>query len=268
MRNGGPSLRPNVFAFTAAIGAVGRGGQWQRALALLDEMTTQGLDPDTPAYNAVIHACILSGRVDEALQVCACACACVQGDSNLLLNCLSNERSPRYLNVPCNLIADQVLERMEAAGHNLDIATVTDLHAALSKCGRVEEAGRLYKEAVQSGVLPSSDLDGEWEVDVSLLPPQLARAKVFATLERLCTALKGGTAVQQLVFVCGTGVQRSEHGTATRRFDMRSHVRQVLLEAGLKSNEPSGKKESNPMYEGCVVVGKERVGDWAKSSIV
>ena len=44
-------------SYSAAISACEKGGQWQRALALLKAMCEGRVWPDTPGYNAAVSAC-------------------------------------------------------------------------------------------------------------------------------------------------------------------------------------------------------------------
>mmetsp|Transcript_25992 Transcript_25992/g.84139 ORF Transcript_25992/g.84139 Transcript_25992/m.84139 type:complete len:242 (-) Transcript_25992:55-780(-) len=55
----------NVFGYNAAISACGR--NWRRALDLLDELKERGFDPDIITYNALISACASAGEWQKAL---------------------------------------------------------------------------------------------------------------------------------------------------------------------------------------------------------
>jgi pentatricopeptide repeat protein len=60
-------VAPNVISFSAAISACEKGGQWQRALALLDEMRAKGVAPDVISFSAAISACEKGGQWQRAL---------------------------------------------------------------------------------------------------------------------------------------------------------------------------------------------------------
>ena len=47
----------NVIGFNAAISACGKGGQWQRALSLLDDMRKAGATMDVISFSAAVSAC-------------------------------------------------------------------------------------------------------------------------------------------------------------------------------------------------------------------
>ncbi|CAK0841049.1 unnamed protein product [Prorocentrum cordatum] len=50
-------VEPNVFSYSAVVGACGKGEQWQLALALLSEMLQARLETDVISYSAGISAC-------------------------------------------------------------------------------------------------------------------------------------------------------------------------------------------------------------------
>ena len=50
----GAGVAPDVYSFNAAISACEKGGQWERALSLLDEMRSAGVEPDVYSFNAAL----------------------------------------------------------------------------------------------------------------------------------------------------------------------------------------------------------------------
>jgi len=60
-------LEPNTITYNAAISACGQGGQWERALPLLEGMKERGLEPDIITYSAAISACGKDGQWERAL---------------------------------------------------------------------------------------------------------------------------------------------------------------------------------------------------------
>ncbi|CAN0562724.1 unnamed protein product, partial [Ectocarpus sp. 12 AP-2014] len=56
-------------SFNATINALGRGGEWKKAVALLREMTRAGLGPNEISYNSAIHACGRGGQWELALSL-------------------------------------------------------------------------------------------------------------------------------------------------------------------------------------------------------
>eukprot|EP00953_Heterococcus_sp_UTEX-ZZ885_P022767 12576-Heterococcus_DN1.PRE.1 len=55
-------LKAAVFAYTALIDACSKGGQWQVALQLLHAMQQQGVAPNLRTYTAAIDACSKGGQ--------------------------------------------------------------------------------------------------------------------------------------------------------------------------------------------------------------
>ena len=54
---GDKGINANAITYSAAIDVCAKGGQWQRALGLLDEMGDKGIDANAITYNAAIDAC-------------------------------------------------------------------------------------------------------------------------------------------------------------------------------------------------------------------
>ena len=55
MTDGG--INPDVISFNTAISACANGGQWEKALNLLQELMNRGIEPDIICFNAAISAC-------------------------------------------------------------------------------------------------------------------------------------------------------------------------------------------------------------------
>jgi hypothetical protein len=130
-------------------------------------------------------------------------------------------------------------------------------------------------------------LNHTMQVDLSALPPDLAKVKVRAVLRRMVqrygTAAAAATStaattaatttdattsdssneeplaeLQELMFVCGTGVQRSVHGVSTRKFDLRSYLREALR----TNYRPPLIPFAPPMQQGCLVISKDQLEAW------
>lgn len=116
------------------------------------------------------------------------------------------------------------------------------------------------------------------QVDLSALPPDLAKVKVRAVLKRMVQRYGTATTttsatdttvnsssdeeplpeLQELMFVCGTGVQRSVHGVSTRKFDLRSYLREALR----TNYRPPIIPFAPPMQQGCLVISKDQLEAW------
>ena len=58
-----------MITYSSVINACAKGGEWQRALGLLDEMRSRGLVPDEITYNSVINACAKGDESQRALNL-------------------------------------------------------------------------------------------------------------------------------------------------------------------------------------------------------
>ena len=63
------NVKPNAIVYSAAISACGRAGEWEAALDLLDEMGTLGIPRNTICYNAAIQACANGLAWEHALKL-------------------------------------------------------------------------------------------------------------------------------------------------------------------------------------------------------
>ena len=62
-------IEPNVISYSAAISACEKGSQWEKALDLLREMSDRGIEPDVISYSAAISACEKGGQWEKALDL-------------------------------------------------------------------------------------------------------------------------------------------------------------------------------------------------------
>ncbi|CAN0044183.1 unnamed protein product [Ectocarpus sp. 4 AP-2014] len=177
MREAGPRTQPNIRSYTAAIAACGRARKWEEAVALHSKLLEEGMSPDPASFNAVIRAARRGGQ---------------------------------------HKLSMKLLASMVEAGLTPDAVTVGELISSLSDRGRWDDAQRVVEIAEKTGAIPASSLDSDFEVDVSHLPPAIAKVKVRGTLQRILdvwressgNAQGGGatsSSLEDLVFVTGTG---------------------------------------------------------------
>jgi pentatricopeptide repeat protein len=69
-------LEPNVITLSAAISACEKGGQWQKALELLESMESRGLEPDVIMLSAAIEAVDAASQYQIAMDIMMNARAC------------------------------------------------------------------------------------------------------------------------------------------------------------------------------------------------
>lgn len=86
--------------------------------------------------------------------------------------CLSVRRGGQHK------LSMKLLASMVEAGLAPDAVTVGELISSLSDRGRWDEAQRVVEVAEKTGAIPPSSLDSTFEVDVSHLPPAIAKVKV------------------------------------------------------------------------------------------
>lgn len=72
----------------------------------------------------------------------------------------------------------KLLASMVEAGLTPDAVTIGELISSLSDRGRWDDAQRVVEIAEKTGAIPASSLDSDFEVDVSRLPPAIAKVKV------------------------------------------------------------------------------------------
>ncbi|CBN76149.1 conserved unknown protein [Ectocarpus siliculosus] len=177
MREAGPRTQPNIRSYTAAIAACGRARKWEEAVALHSKLLEEGMSPDPASFNAVIRAARRGGQ---------------------------------------HKLSMKLLASMVEAGLTPDGVTVGELISSLSDRGRWDDAQRVVEIAEKTGAIPASSLDSDFEVDVSQLPPAIAKVKARGTLQRILDVWRessgnaeGGGAtsspLEDLVFVTGTG---------------------------------------------------------------
>jgi pentatricopeptide repeat protein len=58
-------ISPNEFTYSVAITACGNGGEWSKALELLDKMKSMGMEVNTITYNAAINALAKAARTES-----------------------------------------------------------------------------------------------------------------------------------------------------------------------------------------------------------
>lgn len=56
-------LTPDLWTYNSLASVLGSCGEWERAVALLDDMRARGLRPDVITYSALVSACEKAGQV-------------------------------------------------------------------------------------------------------------------------------------------------------------------------------------------------------------
>jgi len=68
------NLKVNIQVYTCLITACFDNRQAFKAIALHDQITKEGVQPDAFTYNVLVQGCLKAGLVDKAVQLAKCAC--------------------------------------------------------------------------------------------------------------------------------------------------------------------------------------------------
>ena len=61
----GDGVPPNLINYNLAVRALGKGGDWERATGLLEDMKKAGVSPDDRTFNAAIEVCLYANSGGE-----------------------------------------------------------------------------------------------------------------------------------------------------------------------------------------------------------
>ncbi|CAJ1404314.1 unnamed protein product [Effrenium voratum] len=201
-------LVPNVFTYTAVMGAFARAKRWQDCLGLLSEMRSLGLAPNVVSFGSAISACekawrvalaLLDGMEDLSVQrnvvtfnaaIAACASAGEWQQATAVLasmkghRCIPNIISHSSAVSACEKCGDWVnaLRHFDhLASANLT-PSVVFCNAAVSACGKAREWQRalglassmgslkLEQDTVTSGAVISALAEGsQWTQSLACL---------------------------------------------------------------------------------------------------
>lgn len=122
------SIAPRVY--NGMIDMLGKAGQQQQALALLDEMVLKGVEPQPYSLNAAIHACCVVKDCDTAIKLVEKFDGAWQ--DSITLGALSNTclKSNRW---------DLSLEIFEKVRNNTEEPDEVILISAISACGPAQD---------------------------------------------------------------------------------------------------------------------------------
>ncbi|CAM9436794.1 unnamed protein product, partial [Choristocarpus tenellus] len=136
--------RAAQISFNAAIDACAKGGRWEQALDLLEEMVKHRLFPSLVSYNSAMDACAKEGRHDGDLEIYCFlllkGLAAPLPDAvsfNTCINACGKGRKPE--------LARGLLSRMRACGVKPDVVTY---NALLSVEGIRDEDGEGWQRAL------------------------------------------------------------------------------------------------------------------------
>lgn len=64
-----PTARPDRITYGSLIAALERGGQWERALAVFEDMQAQGIQPNGYIFTSIVNACEKGGQWETAVRL-------------------------------------------------------------------------------------------------------------------------------------------------------------------------------------------------------
>jgi pentatricopeptide repeat domain-containing protein 1 len=177
-------LERSVITYSSLISACEKGGRWEAALQLFDEMTRDGCSPNTVTYNSLIAACGQGAfSWGEALGA---------GGSSSFLGSLRtleashshaplspprpNQTQPNqtnHLSSPGGLWekAQSVFDQMQSSGCAPDVVTYTSLISAYERGGQWHLALQAFQRMLAQGCRPdaivyNAMVDALWQTGV------------------------------------------------------------------------------------------------------
>jgi len=223
--------KPNKIAYTGAISACARSGEWAPALKLFNDMKSDGIECDTAVYNALLSALSSSDKADEMFNLWTemCSTRICSPDRNTLATVIAG------------------LDRKTGKGNNKKI-------------------DKVFSDAVEREImLPTDSMDTDYEIDLSGMTLPIAKAACRFILRQLILKISEGETCHDLSFITGVSwnnkVDSSESSHSPKQtgsMALREHIRAVLrddFEPPLYSCIPK-------MAAGTVQVKKEVLKKW------
>eukprot|EP00439_Symbiodinium_sp_Y106_P065834 s838_g10.t1 len=170
------SVWGNTFTYNAAIGALGKGRQWQKALGLFFGLQAATVDKDLVSYNTAINACKDAGRWAVALSLLSEVLSCGLQADVITFNAAIGacEKSGQW---------QPALQLFQALEDRKLVPQATTWVGLISACSRaglwMEALGYLSRHLADEPKSPSAivysvtisacDKAGQWQQALSLL---------------------------------------------------------------------------------------------------
>jgi len=265
-------VQPDAFTYSTAISACGKAGEWEKAVELMSTMRAGGprMQPNLVTYTAAIHACVQGNQWEEAQKLWSILqVEGLQPDLICYNTLLSGARRSNDWKWGLKIMADMLASNVKP-----DMITISNLMEVLEKNSQDKEADALFEEALKQGLIfgPSS-LDMTWEVDVSRLPPLVAKHAVRHKLKKLKKShqshddalMKDLEQINDLVFITGTGKtffnpnsgkKSNIKSSGSYQVSSKSYIYDLLChDFGLKPTVPKS-------LPGCLVISKKVLHEW------
>ena len=143
-------IEPNVITYSAAISACEKGKKWEKALSLLEQMRDARIKPDVISYSAAISACEKGGQWERAL--------------SLLEQMRGEGIEPDVISYSAAISACEkgsqwekalsLLEQMRDEGIKPNVISYNAAISACEKGGQWKKALLLFKQMRELGVQP------------------------------------------------------------------------------------------------------------------
>jgi hypothetical protein len=176
-------------------------------------MKDEGLSADRVAYNALFNALRVAKKPELAYELWGEIC----GTKEINTTAIATARSD--------------------ACTGPDIITLTDLLGTLCPENDRERVDKVFEEAVKRGIVLRSELDSNWEIDLSGMSLPVARAACRFLMNRIINASAEHTPLEDMSLITGVGnrdnkqTQPSSPGSSLKRdseISLRDYVRDVL----------------------------------------
>jgi len=238
-------VEPNAISFNAAISACASGGgQWEKAVQLIDEMRQNGLEPDVISFSAAISACEKGGgQWEKAIQ--------------LLAEMQRNGVAPDVISFSAAISACEkggewnkaleLLGEMRQCGVEPNDISYNAVIESLEKMQRNEEADEAYMDAVKRGFYVDFWRDQEGKLDLHTASEAIARVVLRAWMDDLKS---GDRKPANLIIVTGRG--NNSVGAPVLPKGVRSFLRET--HGPVARDDPN-----NP---GILTLTKDSIEDW------
>jgi pentatricopeptide repeat domain-containing protein 1 len=153
MNKRGPNFKPNLVCYNAAMKALVRGNQAEKALSILTVVQSEGLKPDKFTCSTALKAFSMLKKWQEALEFLDNMPGQMGVEPNAHAYCAAInacEKGGQY--AP----ALQLLERMQKRGVKPNTVTFTSVISACKACGQHEDALRILHSMKDIGVQPDA----------------------------------------------------------------------------------------------------------------
>lgn len=243
-------LCPNVVSYSAAISACEKARNWEKAIELLNEMQSRGVEPTVMSFNATISACEKGGQAEKALALFAEMKAHGIMPNVVVFSAVISacgKGGGEYVEV-----AIRHLDEMKRCGIRPNEIIYRTIAKTCYDNQRYPEARKKVQEAVSTGFLPPLIADAkQWDLH------RMREAPACMLLANALLSSVDTKSFRDILVITGKG-KNSEEGPVLQ-LKVPAFLRDV---AGLELSEHVKRGEVN---DGAFVISKKALKKWAKS---